>query len=195
MPIRDADTFAVCHAPAGDAESGDAAGPRTFANRGASGIDGTVATAHGVARGLGEPVVLLIGDLALVHDQTSLMLLRPDAPQPGPPVVVVVVNNDGGGIFHFLPVARGAHPLDADAVRGGDGGSARPDLRACRRPDGPALPRPRRPPTPSRRPSPPRSPRAPRPSIEVATDRTDNEALHARLTRAAATAADGVGAD
>ncbi len=99
MPIRDVDLVA--------AASG--AGERVFANRGASGIDGTVATAHGVARGLDEPVVLLIGDLALIHDQTSLMLLR-----SGPPVVVVVVNNDGGGIFHFLPVARGAHPLDAD---------------------------------------------------------------------------------
>ena len=52
---------------------------------------------------------LLIGDLALIHDQTSLLLLR-----QGPPVVVVVVNNDGGGIFHFLPVARGASPLPAD---------------------------------------------------------------------------------
>lgn len=99
MPIRDVDAFA------------EASGLPRFvtANRGASGIDGTVATAHGVARGLGEPVVLLIGDLALVHDQTSLMLLR-----HGPPVVVVVVNNDGGGIFHFLPVARGASPLPAD---------------------------------------------------------------------------------
>ena len=102
MPIRDVDMFA------------DANGGAAFvtANRGASGIDGTVATAHGVARGLGEPVVLLIGDLALLHDQTSLMLLR-DGPNAGPPVVVVAVNNDGGGIFHFLPVARGAHPVDA----------------------------------------------------------------------------------
>ena len=98
MPIRDVDMFAAA----------DGRNLFVTANRGASGIDGTVATAHGVALGRGEQTVLLIGDLALIHDQTSLMLLR-----SGPPVVVVVVNNDGGGIFHFLPVARGAHPLDS----------------------------------------------------------------------------------
>lgn len=89
MPIRDVDAFTV---------------PRGLvtANRGASGIDGTVATAAGVARGLDAPTVLLIGDLALLHDLNALALLR-----SGPPVVIVAVNNDGGGIFHFLPVAPG----------------------------------------------------------------------------------------
>ena len=62
-----------------------------------------------MARGTGRGVVLLIGDLALLHDQTSLALLR-----DGPPVVVVAVNNDGGGIFHRLPIAAGADPLSAD---------------------------------------------------------------------------------
>ncbi len=99
MPVRDADTFATV------------SGREMFvtANRGASGIDGTLATAHGVARGLNAPTVALVGDLAMIHDQTSLMLLR-----SGPPVVVVVVNNDGGGIFHHLPVARGPHAVDAE---------------------------------------------------------------------------------
>lgn len=69
-----------------------------YANRGASGIDGTVATAAGIARGRKGPVTLLTGDLALWHDLNSLALLREH------PVVVVVVNNDGGGIFHFLPI-------------------------------------------------------------------------------------------
>jgi 2-succinyl-5-enolpyruvyl-6-hydroxy-3-cyclohexene-1-carboxylate synthase len=90
MPVRDLDTFAVA----------DGAPIPVAANRGASGIDGTVATAAGFARGLERPVTLLIGDLALLHDLNSLALLR------GLPVVVVVLNNDGGAIFSFLPVAR-----------------------------------------------------------------------------------------
>ena len=109
MPIRDVDSFAPARACPAD----------VIANRGASGIDGTIATAYGAAIARARvdcrpgdpssPTLVLIGDLALLHDQTSLMLLR-----DGPPVVVVVVNNDGGGIFHLLPAARGPHPLDAD---------------------------------------------------------------------------------
>ncbi len=90
MPVRDLDSFA---AP-------DGAPVPVAANRGASGIDGTVATAAGFARGSGRPATLLIGDLALLHDLNSLAMLREL------PVVVVVVNNDGGAIFSFLPVAR-----------------------------------------------------------------------------------------
>lgn len=90
MPVRDADMFA---------SPGGAAVP-TAANRGASGIDGLVATAAGFAAGRAAPATLLIGDLALLHDLNSLALLRKH------PVIVVVVNNDGGGIFHFLPVAQ-----------------------------------------------------------------------------------------
>ena len=89
MPIRDLDAFAAV----------DGAGVPVAANRGASGIDGTVATAAGFARGSGRPVTLLIGDLALLHDLNSLAMLR------GLPVTVVVLNNDGGGIFSFLPVS------------------------------------------------------------------------------------------
>jgi 2-succinyl-5-enolpyruvyl-6-hydroxy-3-cyclohexene-1-carboxylate synthase len=92
MPVRDVDRYAV--------DDGEAV--PVFANRGASGIDGTVATTAGVAAGRGSPATLFIGDLALWHDLNSLALLadRPD----GEPVVVVVVNNDGGGIFHKLPI-------------------------------------------------------------------------------------------
>jgi 2-succinyl-5-enolpyruvyl-6-hydroxy-3-cyclohexene-1-carboxylate synthase len=90
MPIRDLDTFA---AP-------DGAPVPVAANRGASGIDGTVATAAGFARGSGRPLTLLIGDLALLHDLNSLAMLR------NLPAIVVVLNNDGGAIFSFLPVAR-----------------------------------------------------------------------------------------
>ena len=89
MPIRDLDAFAAT----------DGAALPVAANRGASGIDGTVATAAGFARGSGRPVTLVIGDLALLHDLNSLALLR------GLPVTVIAVNNDGGGIFSFLPVS------------------------------------------------------------------------------------------
>ena len=90
MPVRDLDTYAAT----------DGAPVPVAANRGASGIDGTVATAAGFARGLGRPVTLLIGDLALLHDLNSLAMLR------NVHVIVVVLNNDGGGIFSFLPIAR-----------------------------------------------------------------------------------------
>lgn len=72
------------------------------ANRGASGIDGIVASACGFIVGLKKPVTLLIGDLALLHDLNSLAMLK-NAPHP---LVIVALNNDGGGIFHFLPVAQ-----------------------------------------------------------------------------------------
>lgn len=71
-------------------------------NRGASGIDGTVASACGFAGGLGRPVTLLIGDLALLHDFNSLAMFK-SSPQP---LVIVALNNDGGGIFNFLPIAQ-----------------------------------------------------------------------------------------
>lgn len=88
MPVRDLNRHAVTTGPA----------VPVYANRGASGIDGTVSTAAGIAQGRGGPVTLLIGDLALWHDLNGLAFLRER------PVVVVVVNNDGGGIFHFLPI-------------------------------------------------------------------------------------------
>ncbi len=88
MPVRDLNRHG---------STAGAAGP-AYANRGASGIDGTVATAAGVATGRDGPVTLLIGDLALWHDLNSLALLRKRQ------IVAVVVNNDGGGIFHFLPI-------------------------------------------------------------------------------------------
>lgn len=89
MPIRDVEWYAPV------AES-----VRVFSNRGANGIDGVVATATGIAIASG-PVAVLIGDVAFLHDSSSLTALR----QRGVDVRIVVVDNDGGGIFSFLPQA------------------------------------------------------------------------------------------
>jgi 2-succinyl-5-enolpyruvyl-6-hydroxy-3-cyclohexene-1-carboxylate synthase len=72
-----------------------------FCNRGANGIDGTLSTALGVAHG-GRPTVLLVGDLAFLHDSNGLLA----ANQLKGSLTVVLVNNQGGGIFEHLPVAQ-----------------------------------------------------------------------------------------
>ncbi|ADB51993.1 2-succinyl-5-enolpyruvyl-6-hydroxy-3-cyclohexene-1-carboxylic-acid synthase [Conexibacter woesei] len=94
MPIRDVETFAAV-AP------GAASAPRILSNRGANGIDGTVASALGAAAAGRGPVVLLIGDVALAYDLSALLSARRHALD----LTIVLVDNDGGGIFHFLPVA------------------------------------------------------------------------------------------
>ncbi|KHA61315.1 2-succinyl-5-enolpyruvyl-6-hydroxy-3-cyclohexene-1-carboxylate synthase [Vibrio variabilis] len=71
-----------------------------YTNRGASGIDGLIATASGVIRATGKPTVVFIGDTSLLYDVNSLALLTHSTT----PVVVVVTNNDGGAIFDLLPV-------------------------------------------------------------------------------------------
>ena len=90
MPVRDLEWFA----PARD-------DVRVMANRGANGIDGVTSTAVGVAL-TGRPTVLLIGDVAFLHDTNALLGLTRRAVS----LVVVVVDNDGGGIFSFLPQHR-----------------------------------------------------------------------------------------
>jgi len=73
-----------------------------YSNRGASGIDGLIATATGVIRSNQSPTVVFIGDTSLLYDVNSLALLS----HQSTPVVVVVTNNDGGAIFDLLPVPQ-----------------------------------------------------------------------------------------
>nr|WP_255579542.1 2-succinyl-5-enolpyruvyl-6-hydroxy-3-cyclohexene-1-carboxylic-acid synthase [Cryobacterium sp. PAMC25264] len=91
------------------------------ANRGLAGIDGTVATAVGIALAsqAGEHPLssgttrLLVGDVTLLHDAGSLLI----APGETRPRVQVVVGNDGGGtIFDGLEVAATANPTAVDRV-------------------------------------------------------------------------------
>lgn len=72
---------------------------RIHASRGLAGIDGLISTATGLSLGLGEPVVLLIGDIAMLHDIGGL--LTPSAEDAGE-VTIVVLNDDGGAIFSGL---------------------------------------------------------------------------------------------
>ena len=82
------------------------------ANRGLAGIEGTVATARGVAAAsqlAADPRLaagttrVLIGDLALLHDAGSLMLTDGE---PRPRLQLFVANDGGGSIFDGLEVAE-----------------------------------------------------------------------------------------
>jgi len=75
--------------------------PTVVTNRGASGIDGILHTAIGVAKGSVGRCTLLVGDLATLHDLNSLVTLK----QTAVSLVAVILNNQGGGILRFLPIA------------------------------------------------------------------------------------------
>jgi 2-succinyl-5-enolpyruvyl-6-hydroxy-3-cyclohexene-1-carboxylate synthase len=91
MPVRDLEWFTE---PRGAA--------RVVSNRGANGIDGVLATAIGVAAAVALPTVVLIGDVALLHDSSSLTGLA----DRDVDLTIVVTDNDGGAIFSFLPQAE-----------------------------------------------------------------------------------------
>jgi len=98
MLVRHLETFMCAHARDLD----------VFFNRGLNGIDGVVSTGAGIAAGrrhrdggASAPTVLVIGDVALRHDATALLL----ALEMALDLTVVVVDNDGGEIFEYLPSA------------------------------------------------------------------------------------------
>ena len=105
------------------------AGRPVFSNRGQAGIDGTIATAVGIAAGLGsariatpdragEPrddargraqasrVTAVMGDLTLCHDASSLAL----AAATGAELDIMVADDEGGGIFATLEHGNAATP-------------------------------------------------------------------------------------
>ena len=97
MPVRDLEYFTPVQTNS----------PRLFANRGANGIDGILSTALGLAHG-GEPVVLLTGDLALLHDSNGFLT----ASRLSGSLTIVLINNAGGGIFGHLPIAQFNPPFE-----------------------------------------------------------------------------------
>lgn len=173
MPIRDVEAFMAPR---------DAI--RVLANRGANGIDGTIATAWGLALDAGGragAVSVLLGDVTLQHDLGALVA----AGRSGIGLTVVLVDNDGGGIFHFLPVAESRSPaiehhvmtptgLDVPAIAALANAELHtverrdqliPALRSATMHEGLSL-------------------------IHVRTDRTENRALHRRLRDAVHAALD-----
>ncbi|HCB05044.1 MAG TPA: 2-succinyl-5-enolpyruvyl-6-hydroxy-3-cyclohexene-1-carboxylic-acid synthase [Nocardioides bacterium] len=93
-PIRDLDLMATAY----DVGSHH----KVVANRGLSGIDGTVSTAIGaaLARRPGNRNLALMGDVTFLHDAGGLVL-GPDEPRPDN-LTIVVANDDGGSIFSTL---------------------------------------------------------------------------------------------
>ena len=94
-PIRDLDIAPI-----------NAMSPLVYANRGLSGIDGSVSTAAGIALALERPTHALLGDLTVLHDVTGLVMgqleTRPD-------LRLVVANDDGGSLFATLEQGEPAH--------------------------------------------------------------------------------------
>lgn len=71
-----------------------------YTNRGASGIDGLLATAAGIGIGANQPLVAMIGDISALYDINSLALFK----KVTQPTIIFVINNNGGAIFDMLAV-------------------------------------------------------------------------------------------
>jgi len=111
-----ANSLSVRYADALCAAEGQAR--RVFGMRGASGIDGTISHAMGVAAASQVPSLLVCGDLAFVHDLNGLAAARLAAD-----LTILLLNNNGGGIFHFLPLHECEHREVFEAIHGTPHGS------------------------------------------------------------------------
>lgn len=104
--IRDLDLVGV-PAPVGEKRL-------TLANRGLSGIDGTLSSAIGAA--LARPSTsahAYVGDLTFLHDVNGL-LIGPDEPRPD--LTIVVASDDGGSIFSTLEQGAPAYAAAFERV-------------------------------------------------------------------------------
>lgn len=88
LPVREVDAHLTTSGP-------------VFANRGASGIDGFVSTALGVAAVI-PGTIALTGDLSLLHDTNGFLN------DGSTDLTLIVIDNSGGGLFDSLPQARHA---------------------------------------------------------------------------------------
>jgi 2-succinyl-5-enolpyruvyl-6-hydroxy-3-cyclohexene-1-carboxylate synthase len=73
---------------------------QTYFSRGTNGIDGTLSTVLGIAY-QNKPTILLIGDLALLHDTNGFLINQYFEGS----LTIILINNNGGGIFEMLPIA------------------------------------------------------------------------------------------
>ena len=96
-PVRDWESFAAADAP----------WRPIHGFRGASGIDGTLSIACGLAEACGQ-LVLVSGDLALLHDANGWLWRA----QLRGRLTVLLLDNGGGGIFEQLPI----RPEPAEAM-------------------------------------------------------------------------------
>ena len=72
---------------------------RVYSNRGASGIDGLIATALGTSyHNKSNRNILILGDVSFFHDINSLLI----ANQSTINMTIIVMNNSGGQIFNTL---------------------------------------------------------------------------------------------
>ncbi|MDZ8033464.1 2-succinyl-5-enolpyruvyl-6-hydroxy-3-cyclohexene-1-carboxylic-acid synthase [Nostoc sp. DedSLP04] len=97
MPVRDVEYF----------WKPNNLGVRSYFNRGANGIDGTLSTALGIAHRQ-QSSVMLTGDLALLHDTNGFLIRNKFVGH----LTIVLINNNGGGIFEMLPIAKFEPPFE-----------------------------------------------------------------------------------